>query len=180
MTEARGAGAPARTIEDAMPRIAGHIARMRPGPAAELRRTRRDPSTCAAFWQLMAKYNPLGNERNTAGWAAVVQAVALLTPTGVGPDKKPAHEARVPLGLALERAGMSEAALARMLATRNGRRRDAAGRMCRRLIRTGHNRTNTITLARFVLYQDEQTDAEIARAYYRAAHETARKKEAKG
>ena len=77
-----------QNLPEAIPKIAAEIARLDPGPAAALRRGPRNGAGAAAFWKLLAKHNPVGAERNEAGWAALVQAIAILTPKGRGPEKK--------------------------------------------------------------------------------------------
>ena len=158
---------PARSLEDTIPAIALDIARLEPGPAASLRRTPQAGAGTAALWRLLARHNPIGADRNTNGWASVVQGIAILTPTGRNPDKLSAHEPTMALGRALAESRVSEGVLTRMLASRGRRRRDAAVRACRRLAKGRRNRFDAVTLARFVIHEDEATDRRIARDYYR-------------
>ena len=146
--------------------LAAEIARLTPGPAAALRRGPLSGAGAAAFWQLMATHQPRTNDE--AGWAALIQGIAILTPKGTDPNKKSAHEYRFRMGTVLHQAEFSELRLARLLNAPQEIRRDLAVRLCRRLSRTEHNRFNLGTLARFILFADDETDRQIARDYYRA------------
>ena len=150
--------------------LAGEIARLTPGPAAALRRGPLSGAGAAAFWQLMAIHQPRTNDE--AGWAALIQGIAILTPKGTDPEKKSAHEYRFPMGSVLSKAEFSELRLARLLNAPKEMRRDLVIRMCRRLSRTEYNRFNLETLARFILFADDETDRRIARDYYRTDAES--------
>ena len=152
--------------------LAGEIARLTPGPAAALRRGPLSGAGAAAFWKLLATYQPRTNDE--VGWAALVQGIAILTPKGTDPNKKSAHEYRFLMGSILSKAEFSELRLARLLNAPKEIRRDLAVRLCRRLSRTEHNRFNLETLARFILFADDETDRRIARDYYRAEAESER------
>ena len=78
------------------------------------------------------------------------------------------------MGTVLHQAEFSELRLARLLNAPKEIRRDLAVRLCRRLSRTEHNRFNLGTLARFILFADDETDRQIARDYYRAKVESER------
>ena len=145
--------------------LARDISILTPGPAAALRRGPLSGAGAAAFWQLMATHQPRTNDE--AGWAALIQGIAILTPKGRDPNKKSAHEYRFPMGSALSKAEFSELRLARLLNAPKEMRRDLAVRLCRRLSRTEHSRFNLETLARFILFADDETDRRIARDYYR-------------
>ena len=153
-------------------RLAGEIARLDPGSAAALRRGPLSGAGAAAFWQLMATHQPRTNDET--GWATLIQEIAILTPKGTDPNKKTAHEYRFPMGTVLHQAEFSELRLAHLLNAPKEMRRDIAIRMCRRLSRTEYNRFNLETLARFILYADDETDRRIARDYYRAKAESER------
>lgn len=158
----------APNLREAIPKLASEIARLDPGPAAALRRGPYNGAGAAAFWKLLAKHNPVGAVHNEAGWAALIQAIAVLTPKGRDPGKKPAHDYSVPMGRALCEAGVSELRLARLLSAAPDFRRDVAVRTCRRLAADEPNRFNLVTLAEFVLFGGDRTDRRIARDYYRA------------
>ena len=164
-----------RNLRDAIPGIAMEIARLDPGPAAALRRGPRNGAGAAAFWKLLAKYNPVGAMSKEPGWAALIQAIAVLTPKGREPEKRPAHDYSLSMGQALHEAGVSELRLARLLAAAPDLRQELAVRICRRLATSGSNRFDLVTLGNFVLFGDERTDRRIARDYYRADAATRRK-----
>ena len=153
-------------------RLAGEIARLDPGSAAALRRGPLSGAGAAAFWKLMATHQPGTNDE--ADWATLIQGIAILTPKGTDLNKKSAHEYRFPMGTVLHQAECSELRLARLLNAPKEMRRDLAIRMCRRLSRTEYNRFNLETLARFILYANDDTDRRIARDYYRTDAESKR------
>ena len=157
---------------EVIPKIAGEIARLDAGPAAALRRGPREGAGAAAFWKLLAAHNPVGSE---SGWAALIQAIAILTPKGRHSEKRPAHDYSISLGKALYDAGVSELRLARLLGTMADLRPKLAVRICRRLATTESNRFNLVTLGDFVLFGHEEIDRRIARDYYRAEAAARRK-----
>lgn len=160
------------SLSQVVSRLAGEIARLDPGSAAALRRGPLSGAGAAAFWQLMATHQPRTNDET--GWATLIQGIAILTPKGTDPNKKSAHEYRLPMGSALSKAKFLDLRLARLLNAPKEMRRDLAVRMCRRLSRTEYNRFNLETLARFILYADDETDRRIARDYYRTDAESKR------
>ena len=155
-------------LRSVIPMIAFEIARLGPGPAAALRRGPLAGPGAAAFWKLTAKYAHDEAAKNEYGWAALIQAIAILTPKGRDPNKMSAHDYHVPLGMALYRSKFSELRLARLLAATTELRRELAVRACRRLAAAGQNRFDLVTLALFILVGDDRTDRRIARHYYRA------------
>lgn len=162
-------------LGEAVPRIACKIARLDPGSAAALRRGPLAGAGAAAFWRLLAKYGPKGVEKNEEGWAALVQAIAILTPKGRNPDKRSSHDSSASMGGTLFGAGVSCLRLARLLAAPAEMRRQLVLRLCRRLSATDHNRFNLVSLAQFILFGDDWTDRRIAREYYRAERESEKK-----
>ena len=161
-------GAPAMHLPEAVPKIAMEIARLDPGPAAALRRGPRNGAGAAAFWKLLARYSPVGAKHNESGWAALIQAIAILTPKGRDPDKRSAHDYSLPMGQVLHSARISDLRLARLLAASPDLRSELVIRICRRLATTEFNRFNLVTLGYFVMYGGDSTDRRIARDYYRA------------
>ena len=153
------------------PRLAKHIARLDPGSAAALRRGPLAGAGTAAFWKLAAEYAPGGAARDEAGWAALIQAIAILTPKGRETDRRSAHDHTIPMGAALYKAGVSELRLARLLDAPREMRRDLTVRLCRRLAATEHKRFHLRTLAKLILDGSEKTNRRIARDYYRAEAE---------
>ena len=155
-------------LEQMAPRLARVIANLDPGSAAALRRGPLAGAGAAAFWKLAAEYASSGAARDEAGWAALIQAIAILTPKGRETDRRPAHDPTIPMGAALYEAGVSELRLARLLGAPREMRRDLALRLCRRLAATEHKRFHLRTLAELILFGSENTNRRIARDYYRA------------
>ena len=155
------------TLREVIPKIASDIARLDPGPAAALRRGPLHGAGAAAFWKLLAEHDPVVGH-NDAGWAALLQAIAILTPKGRDPQKRSAHDYSLPVGRVLWEAGLSELRLARLLSVAPESRRDVAVRTCRRLAAGEFNRFNLVTLGEFVLFGGDRTAHRIARDYYRA------------
>ncbi len=149
-------------------RIAGEIARLAPGPAAALRRGPMGNEGSAAFWQLMAENEIAGGREYERRWAAVMQAIAILTPKGRRSDKLSAHDGKKPMGAALCESGVSDLRLARLLSARGEMRRDLLIRTCRRLSATDSIRFDLRTLAKFALFERANETDWIARHYYRA------------
>ena len=159
-------------------RLAWDIAKLDPGPAAALRRGPLAGAGAAAFWKLTAEHAPRAAARNESGWAALIQAIAILTPKGTEADRKPAHEPAIPMGAALYDAGVSKLRLARLLAAPKEIQRDLALRLCRRLSGTEHGRFHLGTLASLILFGKEETNRKIARDYYSRAQAKDRAKRA--
>ena len=158
----------------AAPRLATYIANLDPGSAAALRRGPLAGAGAAAFWKLTAEHASSGADRDAGGWAALLQAIAILTPKGRETDRTSAHDPKVPMGAALHEAGISELRLARLLGAPREMRRDLALRLCRRLAATEHKRFNLRTLEELILFGGDQTNHKIARDYYRAEAKTRR------
>ena len=164
---------PPPSLGERIARIAERIAHLDPGSTAALRRGPRAGAGAAAFWQIMASHAPEGLGRNEAGWAAVLQAIAILTPKGTDADRQSAHTPAVPMGAALRDASVTELRLAALLNARAAKRAEHAVRLCRRLARTEQRRFDLRTLARFILYGTDDTARRIAREYYSHAHSDA-------
>ena len=162
--EGRGADLDATVV-----RLAFQIARLAPGPAAALRRAPLGGEGSAALWKLMADNEIDGRGPNLERWAAILQAIALLTPRGGDKEKRSAHDASKAMGAALAEAKLTELRLARLLSARGEMRRDLVVRTCRRLSAKEPARFDLRTLARFILWDhhDESQAHWIARHYYR-------------
>lgn len=179
-----GAGSckrPKKRLDQAVFDLAAHLARLPPGPLAELRRM--TPGTGnGAFWRVyFLPELELADQRGTdVDWEWIVHALALLTPSGRDPGKRSAHDGRVPLGQALYMIGVSEARVAQVLEAGPGRRRDYLLRLVRMLARE-QAVFNTADLAGLLLpdVADPASGADplrrLARTYYAA--EAAAKKE---
>ena len=113
------------------PWLATHIANLDPGSAAALRRGPLAGAGAAAFWKLAAEHASSGAVRDETGWAALVRAIAILTPKGRETGRTPAHDPKISMGAALYGAGVSELRLARLLNAPREMRRDLAIRLCR-------------------------------------------------
>ena len=155
-------------LEQMAPRLARVIANLDPGSAAALRRGPLAGAGAAAFWKLAAEYASSGAARDEAGWAALIQAIAILTPKGRETDRRSAHDHTIPMGAALYHADVSGLRLARLLGAPREMRRDLVLRLCRRLAATEHKRFNLHTLVKLILFDSENTNHRIARDYYRA------------
>lgn len=167
--------ATAPNIRATVVRLAGQISGLDPGPAASLRRDPLAGSGSAAFWHLLARNGIAANRRMERRWAAVIQAIAILTPKGGTSDapKPSAHNGGNPMGTALQDAGVSGQRLARLLAARGKTRRELVIRTCRRLAAKESVRFDLRTLAEFVLFEEEEAARWIARKYYTAAAKAA-------
>ena len=170
-----------QSLKNVIPRLAREIATLDPGSASALRRGPLNGAGTAAFWKLLARYSPDGKEHR---WAALVQAIAILTPKGRRTEKDSAHQSALPMGEALHGAALSELRLARLLAAPPDRRSELVVRTCRRLASTDFKRFNLITLGQFVLSGGNTRAArraarQIARDYYRADLAAMRKSQSK-
>lgn len=158
-------------IDATVVRIAGRISQLAPGPAASLRRDPLGGAGSAAFWQLLAENDIRVPRAREEGWAAVIQAIAILTPKGRDRQapQASAHDGSRPMGTALFEGGISHQRLSRLLSAAGQMRRELLLRTCRRLAAKEAVQFDLRTLARFVLYESESTDRWIARKYYTAA-----------
>ena len=168
------------SLRQAIPKIASEIAHLDPGPAAALRRGPYRGAGAAAFWKLLARHKPVDAARNEVGWAALIQAIAVLTPKGRDPQKQSAHDFKLAMGQALYDADVSELRLARLLAAEPELRGEVAVRVCRRLAAGEPKPFNLVTLGDFVLRGSRDTDRRIARDYYRAYAAAERKSQEQG
>ena len=146
-------------------RMASHIARLEPGPAASLRRGPLHGTGAYTFWRLITRYEPKGYEQAIEGWAAVAQAIAILTPKGRDDKKPPAHDGQRAFGRALAEAGVSVARLTQMLTTPPPRRRHLAIAACRRIARTKSPRIDVRTLCALMLEKSDTVCDQVAADY---------------
>ena len=154
--------------KQAAPWFATYIANLDPGSAAALRRGPLAGAGAAAFWKLTAEHASSDDVRDETGWAALIQAIAILTPKGREADRRSAHDPTIPMGATLYEAGISDLRLARLLGAPREMRRDLAVRLCRRLAATEHRRFDLRTLEELILFGGDHTSRRIARDYYRA------------
>ena len=157
------------SLNQVVARIARAVLMLDPGSAAALRRGPLVGSGAAAFWKLTAEHAPGPAAKNEVGWGALIQAIAILTPKGTDPGRRPAHDPSVSMGAALHDARLSELRLARLLGAAKEMQRDLAVRLCRRLSGTDHGRFHLGTLARLILFGNEETNRKIAREFYSRA-----------
>lgn len=170
--------------------IARDVAHLDPGAAAALRRGPLAGAGAAAFWKLLATYDPEDAVQNELGWAALIQSIAILTPKGqgsrTGHGKTPVGERRrsaygkTSMGEALVKANVSEERLAHLLATKDEQRRETAVRLCRRLAAAEAPPFNLTTLGHFIVHGTEKTDRLVASQFYYALAAAERQATEKG
>ena len=149
-------------------RIAETVLHLDPASAAALRRGPLAGAGAAAYWKILAQLAVRVGPANESAWAALVQAIAVLTPKGKSPDKQSAHNPTNPLGAALHAAEISELRLARLLNTPRPLRPEASVRICRRLASAGQGRFDLRDLYGVLLDERDWPLRKIARDYYRA------------
>lgn len=162
--------------------LAADIARLDPGPLAQLRRGALHGAGAPAFWMLLARHRLTAVRTSLDDWAAVMQGMAVMTPRGNDRQKASPHHPGNPLGRMLAtggdpewgrgreaRAEFSELRLARLLEAGGPARRDLALRACRMLGRHG-TRIDWAEMARLILFADRsgQVARRVARSYYDA------------
>lgn len=160
-----------KSLDDAVFDLGTALARLPPGPLAELRRAHPGKGA-AAFWRVYHQQRLDAQPGHDADWEWVVTALARLTPTGNDPDRRSAHAAGTSLGRALFRAGVREPRVAKVLNAGLRQRRGALMRLVRMLARTGAT-FDTRELARLMLFADPDPAREnplrhLAREYYAA------------
>ncbi len=160
-------------FDSAVAGLASAIARLDPGPAAQLRRGPFAEAGAPAFWRLLTRCELDRLAADPEGWAAVIQGMAILTPRGGDRARPSAHDPATPAGRALAAAGFSELRLARLLSTPGATRRDLAHRACRMLARYGA-RIDWRQMARLILFGDQGTLRRVAADYYTALDRAAR------
>lgn len=174
-------GAARTSLNEAVFALGVHLTRLPPGPVAELRRMTPGDGA-GAFWRAYFEPDVALDKQpgDSIDWEWVVNALALLTPAGNDPEKRSAHDGKVPLGQALHDLGASETRVAQVLEAPLDQRRDYLLRLVRMLAREG-TRFNTVDLARLLLPTDLDPRApnhplrRLAQTYYAA--EAAAKKE---
>jgi CRISPR system Cascade subunit CasB len=159
-----------RELGRAVVGLAGALARLPPGPLAELRRASPGAGV-AAFWRVYFACGLDAQPGRPEDWEWVAAALALMTPTGDDPDKRNAHDGAAPLGATLFAANVSEPRVAKILNNPLSQRRDALMRLARLLARTGKG-VDTVDLARLLLFADAERARlhRLAQSYYAAEH----------
>ena len=163
------------SLGDQVRTIAGVIAHLEPGPAAQLRRGPTKGAGSAAYWKLMAQFDLAAS---TKGFEALVQCIAILTPKKTGDTNSnqstSAFDYKVPMGRAMYLSGISELRLAHFLNAPLPIRQTLAIRLCRRLTAGDYKRFDLQTLASVILFDQEWSCSRIAEEYYRAETENKR------
>lgn len=168
----------AKSLDDAIFGLGVTLAKLLPGPLAELRRASPGDGT-ASFWRIYHMHRLEAQPGKDLDWEWVIIALALLTPTGTDPDKRSAHDEKAPFGRALFEAGVSELRVAKVLNSPLPQRREALMRLVRMLV-SKDARFDTRELAKLLLFANADPAAQgnplryLAREYY-AAEATARK-----
>lgn len=160
----------------------------RRGDLAELRRMQPDKPDAAAFWQLLARNDLLGNPVVEQKWALILHGIALMTRTA-GDDlpRRSAHDKNNRIGRALffgddlsrEKAFYSETRFNRLLTARGPMLRTLLARMFRMMGAKGVS-FDWNQMAQLILsdgYDEaraEKIRIAIARDYYGAEHRSAR------
>ena len=162
-----------KRFDTAVAGLAAAIARLDPGPAAQLRRGPLAETGAPAFWLLLSRFDLTALSRDLDGWAAMLQGMAILTPKGGERTKPSAHDPAMPAGCALAGAKFSELRLARLLSAPGATRRDLALRACRMLARESA-RIDWRQMARLILFGDQATLRRVAADYYATLDRAAR------
>ena len=149
-------------------RIAETVLHLDPASAAALRRGPLAGAGAAAYWKILALLDVRVGPANESAWAALVQAITVLTPKGKRPDRQSVYNPAIPLGAVLYAATISELRLARLLNTPKALRPEVAVRMCRRLTSAGQGRFDLRDLYGVLLNERDWPLRKIARDYYRA------------
>ncbi len=164
--------------------VAAAIARLEPGPLAELRRP-AEAHGSITFWRL---YHQLRLPHRPEHWEAAMQAIALLTPTGRDKQKPPAHDRDTVFGAVLFRAlnpGLSprevrerdpsrDQRLIRMLTAPPEARRVMLLRLVRMLARDAARFDLRLLIALFLFDNADDEKRRLAGDYYAAEAAAAR------
>jgi len=179
-----------RKLADTIFAIGQTLAKLDPGPLADLRRTSldRDEHGAPYFWRLAARHD-FGAKTRLATWARIVQIMAILTEKGERENKRSPHEPASQdngwrglghalcdggdpawgIGQAEPRPMLSELRLARLLAARGVTRAELMERAIRALAvkKPPGAGLDCNDLARFLLFPDDPAHArKLARDYY--------------
>ena len=160
------------------------------GDLAELRRMNPDEPDAAVFWQLLSRYDLLGNPALESRWGLILHGIALMTPTAgrelpAGGDgyRPSAHNPTIPVGQALYQGGdvnrgekgfYSETRLNRLLTARDGMFRALAARAFRMLGRAGQP-FNWRDMAILILNEDDESGERVRRRIARSYYQTQRR-----
>lgn len=179
-----------RKLPDTIFAIGQTLAKLDPGPLADLRRTSLDSDEHGApyFWRLAARHD-FGTKARLATWARIVQIMAILTDKGALENKRSPHEPPSQdngwrglghafcdggdpawgIGEADPRPMLSELRFARLLAARGITRAELMERAIRALAvkKPPGVGLDCTDLARFLLFPDDPAHArKLAGDYY--------------
>ncbi|MBJ7533588.1 type I-E CRISPR-associated protein Cse2/CasB [Rhodomicrobium vannielii ATCC 17100] len=170
------------TLDQVIGHVSGALPHLSTGDRARLRRgPLKDGDVGApAFWKLAAheKYGFKGDDK----WAAILQAMAILTPRPADGDDNPKgpHDPSHKFGMALCDGGdkswgqgsadprpvLSELRLAKMLAAKGELRRELVIRAAKIIAKSGPS-VNCADIARFILNENiDEYARQIAKHYY--------------
>ncbi|MGV6874107.1 type I-E CRISPR-associated protein Cse2/CasB [Pseudochelatococcus sp. B33] len=170
----------AKSLGDAVFGLGVALAKLPPGPLAELRRASPGDGV-ASFWRIYHGQGLAAQAGKDLDWEWVITALALLTSTGANPEKRSAHDADTSLGRALFEAGVSELRVAKVLNSPLPQRREALMRLVR-VLANKDARFDTRELAKLLLFPNADRAApgnplrRLAKDYY-AADAAARKED---
>ena len=151
-----------------VPGMGRAVAALAPDVVAALRRrpaAGAAEAACEALVSMHASTRPA----HAGAWAALVQAIAILTPRRRTPPAPSAHDPARSFGAALFESGVSELQLARLLTAPATRRRDLIASVCRQLRAANRNRFDLDALARLILDGAGAAAYRISLEYYGAA-----------
>ncbi len=157
-----------RKLGEVIPHVAHYLAaELESGLAASLRRNPMEGRGISGLYHVFRETSLQPSGERERLWAVVIQCIAILTPRGRRSGRPSAHNPKIPMGVAIRRAGVSEHRLTRLLASKGSARRDQVIRLCRRLANNRASaRFDLRTLARFVLSEEEHSALKIARHYH--------------
>ncbi len=153
------------TLSEVAVRLSGTLLGLDPGDLAHLHHMVVAGPGEIAFWKIATKH---GLTRPDDKGLRLVKILALLTPKGEPGHRRPFHDPKRPLGLALCDADLSEARLARFLALPFDRRGDALERMARRLAASrDFSGVDCRDIAHLLFSDDVKWPRKLAADYYR-------------
>lgn len=180
-----------------MDRLSAGLLALEPGPLAELRRMDPDGVGTPVFWRLAFAIDPDLDCKSAAKWMQFLRMLAILTPAGRRTSGERLHEAGRSFGTVLCDGGdlgwpggakepqpfLSEARLARLLATTSEGRAKSLERTIRMLARNRvpQSGVNCCELARLLFFSGEAAPLrDLAQSYYRRLDSALRQVTRKG
>lgn len=154
-------------VHEVVAPLARSIALLQPGDLAKLRRTPPGAGGSGPFWRLFYHHALQEYPGRSEAWEGVMQAIAILTPTGRPEGKHSAHNPTVSFGAALVEAGVSEQRVLSLLAQSLPQRRVTLTRLCRRLARVPAF-FKLDTLVNLYLFEAPYEQRRLARDFFSA------------